>query len=141
MNRGHHVTNKVSYSYQLCSLTSDPTMLGAGFQLMSTAFHHTRVEDYNWNYLDQHICGHSDFEELGEVRKEKMNTDVKYTPVVEQGRIGNVSCCTFIFMYTCVSLFVYRYIYIYMYVYVYIICSHVISHRWCYTDWCACVCV
>ena len=69
MNRGHNVTNKVSYSYQLCSLTSEPTALGAGFQSMSTAFRHTRVEDYNWNYLDQHICGHSDFEELGEVRK------------------------------------------------------------------------
>ena len=36
---------------------------------MSMVFHHTRVEDYNWNYLDQHICGHSDFEELGEVRE------------------------------------------------------------------------
>ena len=66
-NRGHNSTNAVSYCYQLCSLTSDPT-LGAGFQPMSMVFHHTRVEDYNWNYLDQHICGHSDFEELGEVR-------------------------------------------------------------------------
>ena len=72
MNRGHQATNKVSYSYQLCSLTSEPTALGAGFQSMSTAFRHTRVEDYNWNYLDQHICGHSDFEELGEVSKERL---------------------------------------------------------------------
>ena len=71
MNRGHQATNKVSYSYQLCSLTSEPKALGAGFQSISTAFRHTRVEDYNWNYLDQHICGHSDFEELGEVSNYK----------------------------------------------------------------------
>ena len=77
MNRGHHATNKVSYSYQLCSLTSEPTALGTGFQPMSMALHHTRVEDYNWNYLDQHICGHSDFEELGEVRRGYLNADVK----------------------------------------------------------------
>lgn len=35
-------------------------------------FCHTHTEDYNWNYLDQHICGYPDFEELGEVTKEKI---------------------------------------------------------------------
>ena len=41
--------------------------MGDAYQPMMTTFCHMRVEDYNWNYLDQHICGHSDFEELGEV--------------------------------------------------------------------------
>ena len=41
--------------------------MGDAFQPMASSFHHMRVEDYNWNYLDQHVCGHSDFEELGEV--------------------------------------------------------------------------
>ena len=64
-NRAPRQTNKLDYSYQLCGLTSDPTM-GNAFQPMASSFHHMRVEDYNWNYLDQHVCGHSDFEELGE---------------------------------------------------------------------------
>ena len=66
-DRAPRSTNKLSYSYQLSGLTSDPTM-GDAYQPMMTTFCHMRVEDYNWNYLDQHICGHSDFEELGEVR-------------------------------------------------------------------------
>ena len=30
-------------------------------------FCRAKVEDYNWNYLDQHVCGYPDFEMLGEV--------------------------------------------------------------------------
>ena len=38
------------------------------FEPSQAEFRHTRVEEYNWNYLDQHVCGYSDFEVLGEVR-------------------------------------------------------------------------
>ncbi len=51
----------ISYSYQLWSCNQD------GFESSQAEFRHRRVEEYNWNYLDQHVCGYPDFEVLGEV--------------------------------------------------------------------------
>ena len=34
----------------------------------------TKVQEYNWNYLDQHVCGYSDFEILGEVSPARVST-------------------------------------------------------------------
>ena len=30
-------------------------------------FLHEEIDSYNWNYLDQHICGDTEFDELIEV--------------------------------------------------------------------------
>ena len=49
------------YSYQLSSACND-----VEFQTVTSQFNIIN-DDYNWNFLDNHICGHSDFEELGEV--------------------------------------------------------------------------
>ena len=40
---------------------------GCVFNKASAKFEYYRMEDYNWNYLDQHVCGHSEFEILQEV--------------------------------------------------------------------------
>jgi len=70
------------YSYNLCRAW--PTLLNdyASSELrrdrmssrkasplrnMQATFSYKRTEDYNWNYLDQHVCGYSDFEVLQEV--------------------------------------------------------------------------
>ena len=37
------------------------------FERCTSEFSPTRVDEYNWNYLDQHVCGYPDFEELAEV--------------------------------------------------------------------------
>ena len=64
------------YTYQLCGtwpLTAgvtthhtpskeDPLLLD-----LSAVFKYNRMEDYNWNYLDQHVCGYPEFEVLQEV--------------------------------------------------------------------------
>ena len=33
---------------------------------------HKGRENYNWNYLDQHVCGHAEFEQYQEVRFRKI---------------------------------------------------------------------
>ena len=33
---------------------------------------HMGRENYNWNYLDQHVCGHAEFEQYQEVRFRKI---------------------------------------------------------------------
>ena len=53
--------NPYRYVYQLWTCEQE------GFIPAMTEFRHTKVEEYNWNYLDQHVCGYSDFEELREV--------------------------------------------------------------------------
>ena len=73
--------NPVDYSYQLCGAGSAPSpaqcCLGAGstptpapengvFCKSEAKFKYYRVEEYNWNYLDQHVLGYGDFEELQE---------------------------------------------------------------------------
>ena len=81
-------TDPVSSTYQLSTAMggattpttsgNDTHSEGEGFTTCHTKFGFTGVEEYNWNYLDQHICGYSDFEELGEVRNiEKMKLDRK----------------------------------------------------------------
>ena len=60
------------YSYQLCGVGSDPghTPLDSEelpFAKQDTKFKYYRAEEYNWNYLDQHVLGFSEFEELQEV--------------------------------------------------------------------------
>ncbi len=64
--RSREVTLPISYTYQVSTAT------GSEFMTQQAEFCHTHTEDYNWNYLDQHICGYPDFEELGEVTKEKI---------------------------------------------------------------------
>ena len=71
------VSNPISTTYQLSTSVTEPTSgegggQGSEFIARQTEFSQSQVEDYNWNYLDQHICGYSDFEELGEVRKNEM---------------------------------------------------------------------
>lgn len=75
--------NPVDYSYQLCGAGSAPSHAqccggGVGSSTPSPApengvfckseakFRYYRVEEYNWNYLDQHVLGYTDFEELQE---------------------------------------------------------------------------
>ncbi len=68
-----------SYTYQLCgaglasdhipSSPSSPSRADqeGAFTKTEARFEYYRVEEYNWNYLDQHILGFSEFEELQEV--------------------------------------------------------------------------
>lgn len=49
-----------NYSY-IISTESDATSLAM------CKISHEKMESYNWNYLDQHVCGHSDFEQYQEV--------------------------------------------------------------------------
>ena len=68
--------NPFSYAYQLCGagLVSDHAPSSSAveeeavFSKTEAAFGYYRVEEYNWNYLDQHVLGFSEFEELQEVR-------------------------------------------------------------------------
>ena len=60
------------YAYQLCGVwpsspgrTPDQEL----FCKSEVKFEYKRVEDYNWNFLDQHVCGHSDFEVPQEVQQ------------------------------------------------------------------------
>jgi len=62
LHRNHPAPAPVSYSYQLWSSSLDKC------ETMHTDFCHTKVEEYNWNYLDQHVCGYPDFEMLREVK-------------------------------------------------------------------------
>ena len=48
------------YAYQLSSV-QDEQLQAASSQFTVTS------DEYNWNFLDHHVCGYSDFEELGEV--------------------------------------------------------------------------
>lgn len=72
-------THPVLSTYQLSTArTATPIPPGTereeeNFKRHHVEFGRTRVEEYNWNYLDQHICGYSDFEVLGEVRKMEFN--------------------------------------------------------------------
>jgi hypothetical protein len=64
--------NPFNYSYQLCGAGFDPChapLDGEGSMLVKqeAKFSYYRAEDYNWNYLDQHVLGFSEFEELQEV--------------------------------------------------------------------------
>ena len=34
---------------------------------MKSTINHVHMEDYNWNYLDQHVCGIPEFEEYRDV--------------------------------------------------------------------------
>ncbi|KAL5478011.1 hypothetical protein EMCRGX_G024886 [Ephydatia muelleri] len=52
-----------NYTYQLCA--DDPRI----FHTTYTDFVATRTADYNWNYLDQHVCGYQDFEQLQESQR------------------------------------------------------------------------
>lgn len=59
-----------TYFYQLCGAGPSPdhaSNMGSVFRKSESKFKYYRVEDYNWNYLDQHVLGFSDFEELQEV--------------------------------------------------------------------------
>lgn len=56
------MTQPISCTYQLS------TTMESKFTDQKVEFSHTHTAEYNWNYLDQHICGYPDFEELGEVR-------------------------------------------------------------------------
>lgn len=58
------------YSYQLCGVGSPPDHTPSeepAFCKSEAKFDYYRAEDYNWNYLDQHVLGFSDFEQLQEV--------------------------------------------------------------------------
>ena len=37
------------------------------FEPNEARFLHEEMDSYNWNYLDQHICGDQEFDELIEV--------------------------------------------------------------------------
>ena len=50
---------KYSYSLQSCGQSSH--------QVVQCVFDHEKMENYNWNYLDQHIMGHEDFDMLSDV--------------------------------------------------------------------------
>lgn len=52
-----------NYTYQLCG---DDNKV---FYTTYTEFVATRTADYNWNYLDQHVCGYQDFEQLQESQR------------------------------------------------------------------------
>lgn len=66
-----------SYTYQLCGTWPSLSLSGVEEQAhskedplllsLSATYKYSRKEDYNWNYLDQHVCGHSEFEVLQEV--------------------------------------------------------------------------
>ena len=70
-----------NYTYQLCgtglasdhspSSTSTSSSEGVGeepvFSSTEARFEYYRADEYNWNYLDQHVLGFSEFEELQEV--------------------------------------------------------------------------
>ncbi len=62
------------YSYQLCGEGSAPNHAhtpssseGSMFSKLEATFQYYGMEDYNWNYLDQHVLGWSEFDELQEV--------------------------------------------------------------------------
>ena len=61
-----------AYTYQLCG--AGPSLASHAhheeesmFRKVETVFEYYKAEDYNWNYLDQHVLGFSDFESLQEV--------------------------------------------------------------------------
>lgn len=59
-----------TYSYQLCGVGLSPDHTSNEDSVLrrsETKFEYYRAEEYNWNYLDQHVLGFSDFEELQEV--------------------------------------------------------------------------
>ena len=56
------------YHYKLVS-SNDPSDDG---HVTSCTIGHQRPEGYNWNYLDQHVCGHDEFEIYQEVNKETL---------------------------------------------------------------------
>ena len=66
------------YAYQL-SCAGDEA-----FQLASCQFAITGSEEYNWNFLDQHICGYPDFEELGEVSYWRVHIRI-YQGLIQRG--------------------------------------------------------
>ena len=57
-----------TYHYKLVS-NNDPSDDG---HVTSCTIGHQRPEGYNWNYLDQHVCGHDEFEIYQEVNKETL---------------------------------------------------------------------
>lgn len=61
-----------SYAYHLCGVGSPgfghTHRLETVFSRVQAKIEYNRVEDYNWNYLDQHVCGHPEFELLQEVK-------------------------------------------------------------------------
>ena len=64
--------NPFSYSYQLCGAGLDGKGMGldgkgSPFVKQEAKFRYYRAEEYNWNYLDQHVLGFSEFEVLQEV--------------------------------------------------------------------------
>jgi hypothetical protein len=52
------------FTYHYTLISSEATSISC-----TSAIKYDRVDNYNWNYLDQHVCGHSEFEQYQESHK------------------------------------------------------------------------
>lgn len=82
-------------SWPMLQLSPTPTQGEPPLLGMHVTFSYKRTEHYNWNYLDHHVCGHSDFEVLQEVRLMDSNHIVVVVVVVVAADDVTVICfCT-----------------------------------------------
>lgn len=98
-----------SYTYQLCGAGSAPSHTPSQdgsapghspdseerlFCKRDAKFEYYRAEEYNWNYLDQHVMGFSEFDELQEVHNYVSNPSGFWSVILVVSQVLVVSTCS-----------------------------------------------